>query len=57
MSDETIRFHVDRRGRILIENVTAAALALARALAPEDPALAAVPEPSPRRADDAPRRR
>ncbi len=35
----TLRFHIDPRGRILMENVTRACLEVARALAPEDPAL------------------
>ena len=35
--DDSIRFHVDPRGRILIENFTCACLELARALAPQDP--------------------
>lgn len=38
-SAETLRFHIDRRGRILVENATRAALEVARALAPEDPAV------------------
>ena len=55
-AEETICFHLDRRGRIVIENVTGAAIALARALAPEDPALArlvaAAGAPEPRRNSD-----
>lgn len=35
-----IRIHLDRRGRIVIENFTGDCLALARALAPEDPQIA-----------------
>ena len=38
-ASETLRFHIDPRGRILMENVTRACLAVARALAPEDPAV------------------
>ncbi len=38
-SADTLRFHIDRRGRILVENTTRAALEVARALAPEDPAV------------------
>ncbi|MEK7865554.1 MAG: hypothetical protein AAB434_02660 [Planctomycetota bacterium] len=38
-SAETLRFHIDRRGRILVENATRASLEIARALAPEDPAV------------------
>ncbi|GEM_PF-5392591 len=38
-SADTLRFHIDRRGRILVENATRASLEVARALAPEDPAV------------------
>jgi len=31
-SNDTIRFHIDRRGRILVENFTGACRELARAL-------------------------
>lgn len=41
-TDMTIRFHVDRRGRILIENFDDDCVALARALAPDDPVVRAL---------------
>ncbi len=47
------RFHVDRRGRILVENFTAALLPLARALEPDHPLAA---RPAPGRTHEAPRR-
>ncbi len=52
-SAETLRFHIDRRGRILVENVTRAALEVARALAPEDPTVRELLA----RAEDADRRK
>lgn len=41
-TDGEIRFHVDRRGRILIENFDDDCLALAQALVPDDPAIQAL---------------
>lgn len=52
-SAETLRFHIDARGRILMENVTRACLEVARALAPEDPVIRELLA----RAEDADRRR
>lgn len=42
--EEPLRFHIDRRGRILVENVGRAALPLLAALAPGDPVLRALLE-------------
>lgn len=40
-SSPEVRFHIDRRGRILVENMNPQLLELARRLAPSDPRLAA----------------